>query len=128
MEAHPELPWTPIEKMTTDQVRELMCRSKVYIDFGMHPGKDRMPREAALCGCCVITGRRGSAAYFEDVSIPEEFRLDESTTNIEEIISQIKECLENYADHSIKLDEYREMIRSEKKRFEEEVHNIFFVE
>ena len=127
MEAHPELPWTPIEKMTTDQVRELMCRSKVYIDFGMHPGKDRMPREAALCGCCVITGRRGSAAYFEDVSIPEEFRLDEQSVNVDGIIKRIVECLEHYETNSAKLDEYRIKIQNEKAEFESAVHDIFFL-
>ncbi|MGE5216017.1 MAG: hypothetical protein ACM3SP_03315, partial [Chloroflexota bacterium] len=36
--------------------------SKLYIDFGHHPGRERMPREAAVCGCCVITGKMGAAA------------------------------------------------------------------
>jgi len=33
---------------------------QVYIDFGHHPGQDRLPREAVQCGCVVITGKRGS--------------------------------------------------------------------
>ena len=33
---------------------------QVYIDFGHHPGQDRLPREAVQCGCVVITGTRGS--------------------------------------------------------------------
>ena len=27
----------------------------IYLDFGYHPGKDRMPREAALFNNCIIT-------------------------------------------------------------------------
>lgn len=29
-----------------------MRKAKVYIDFGFHPGKDRIPREAVMCGAC----------------------------------------------------------------------------
>ena len=51
--------------MTPEQVVDLMSESKVYIDFGNHPGKDRIPREAVINGCCVITGVRGSARFKE---------------------------------------------------------------
>jgi len=48
-----------------------MCVSrKLYVDFGKHPGKDRMPREAAVHGCCIITGRRGAAGNPFDIPIP----------------------------------------------------------
>ena len=30
--------------MTTEEMRSCMSKSKVYIDFGNHPGKDRIPR------------------------------------------------------------------------------------
>ena len=70
MEQGKDIDWVAIEGMTTEEVQELMKRSKVYIDFGNHPGKDRIPREAAMSFCCVITGKRGSAAFSEDVPIP----------------------------------------------------------
>jgi len=31
--------------------------------------------EAAILGCRVIIGKRGSAAFHEDVSIPEEYKF-----------------------------------------------------
>ena len=52
----PELNWRLIENMTPAQVQELLAKAKVYIDFGEHPGRDRIPREAAISGCVVITG------------------------------------------------------------------------
>lgn len=63
-----------------DDGRDAFCmsKSKVYIDFGNHPGKDRIPREAAISGCIVITGKRGAAAFAEDVCIPETYKFDES--------------------------------------------------
>jgi hypothetical protein len=37
-------------RISPEQVRELLQRAKIYIDFGPHPGMDRLPREAALAG------------------------------------------------------------------------------
>ncbi len=122
----PDINWTAIENMTTDQVRQLMESSKVYIDFGNHPGKDRIPREAAMCGCLVITGRKGSASFPEDVPIPDRFKLDENTESDQRIIEVIRECL---ADYDLLINEYadyRKTILSEKDRFVEDVTKVFF--
>ena len=40
----------------------LLMKSKIYLDFGYHPGKIGL-REAALFGNCVITNLKGSAAF-----------------------------------------------------------------
>ena len=82
IEAAPDLNWVPLENMSNEEVRGKLKTSKVYIDFGDHPGKDRFPREAAISGCCVITGKRGSAAY-DDVPIPEDFDGYRSTIKAE---------------------------------------------
>ena len=63
--------------MSRAEVREALCKVKVYADFGSHPGRDRMPREAALCGACVLTNRRGSANFAEDVPLPTLYKLDQ---------------------------------------------------
>ena len=59
IEFAPYINWMKIKNMTPEQVQKLLERAKVYIDFGNHPGKDRIPREAAISGCVVITGKRG---------------------------------------------------------------------
>lgn len=76
--------FVPIEGMTPAQVLELLCSSGVYIDFGHHPGRDRIPREAAACGCRVLTGRRGAAANAVDLPIPDAFKLDEAAPSFAE--------------------------------------------
>lgn len=126
IEEAPYLKWTPIQGMSTRQVRELMRSSKIYIDFGPHPGKDRLPREAAMSGCVVITGRRGSAAYAEDVSIPDYYRIDEYAIGIDEIIRRIQDCLSDFNVHDKEMEHYRDKIRSEKEYFISDVKKIFF--
>ena len=52
-----------------------MLSSKIYIDFGEHPGMDRLPREAAINGLIVITNKAGAAFYKEDVGIKEKYKV-----------------------------------------------------
>lgn len=125
MEAAPKLHWVPLINMTTEEVQQRMQTSKVYIDFGNHPGKDRFPREAAISGCIVITGMRGSAKYNEDVRIPAKYKFDEMSVSVEAIITQVKECLADYEGCSRDFDEYRAYIAGEKAQFAEDVKRIF---
>ncbi len=126
MRKAPDIDWIAIEKMNTEQVGELMRSSKVYIDFGNHPGKDRIPREAAINGCVILTGKKGSAAYSEDVTIPERYKLDETVVTCEKIIETIRKCLKDYDSIIDDYKEYREIIAGEKIRFIEDVESIFF--
>ena len=121
----PQFNWIPIQNLTTSQVKSLLSRSKVYIDFGNHPGKDRFPREACTCGCCIITGKKGSAKYFEDVSIPEEFKFENKKENIQFIIKKIDECLNDYDNATKKFTDYRKKIEKEQIKFEEDIKKIF---
>ena len=96
IQASPEINWIPIEKMSFQEVADLMSKSRVYIDFGNHPGKDRIPREAAICGCCVVTGKNGSAAFYEDVPIMDKYKFERADENIMEICECIKSLIEGY--------------------------------
>jgi glycosyltransferase involved in cell wall biosynthesis len=111
--------------MTPAQVGEHLRMAKVYIDFGNHPGKDRIPREAALSGCCVITGRNGSAAYQKDVPIPENYKFYDGIKQADEIIEMIRSIFNNYEKVNIDFDSYRTIIRKEKETFTKDVKNIF---
>lgn len=84
-----------------------------------------MPRETAACGCCVITGKRGSAKYYEDVPINDEFKFDDNEENIDLIIEKIKKCLYDYELEIIKFKPYRDFIKNEKDKFSFDVKRIF---
>lgn len=125
IEKAPNLMWKKIENMTPEQVVDLMSKSKVYIDFGNHPGKDRIPREAAINGCCVITGVRGSARFQEDVPLDSDFKFEDSEENIEKIINKIYLLLNNYDEEQKRFDYYRSIIMKEEDLFEKDVKLIF---
>jgi hypothetical protein len=115
----------PLANMSRDQIIDTLHSAKVYIDFGHHPGKDRFPREAAILGCCVITGNRGSAAGNLDVPIPEEYKYDEKEEVIHLIIHKIEDCLTNYQGRCKDFEHYRRMIKAEPSKFTADLKEIF---
>ena len=113
----PHINWVPICGLSAEGVAQLLCSGMVYIDFGFHPGKDRIPREAAYCGCVILTNRQGSAAYAEDVAIPEKYKVTDDETD-EQIIEKITELINHYEEKKLEFAPYIEKIRHEKEVFE----------
>lgn len=123
IQAAPDLEWKPIINMTPSEVFNTLLASKVYIDFGFHPGKDRFPREAAICGCCIITGKRGAAANEIDIPIPLDYKFEED--NIFLIIEKIRFIMENHETCIQQQNAYRDKILVEKANFNQQALNIF---
>ena len=111
----------PILNMTRAEVNELLDEAMVYIDFGNHPGKDRIPREAAIKNCCIITGRRGSAANEVDIKIPEKYKFYESKKSLKEIKLCINNCLTSYQVSKEDFFDYRETIKREEEEFSKDL-------
>jgi hypothetical protein len=120
-----DIKFIPLINMTREEVIKTLQGVKVYIDFGNHPGKDRIPREAAMLGCCVITGKRGSAAFFEDVPIPDEYKFEDKEESIPKIIDKIKDCFKNFEERYKDFEYYRKVIRNEPQKFIEDLKRIF---
>lgn len=120
-EVAPDLHWVKIEHMTSSEVEACLSEAKVYIDFGGHPGKDRIPREAAVCGCCVVTGRRGAAGNDVDVPIHPRYKFADRVEDISAILDCIRMLLVEYPQRIADFAAYRASIRKERALFEREV-------
>lgn len=114
----PETKFIPLINMTKAEMIDTMRKAKLYIDFGNHPGKDRIPREAAACGCCLLVGKIGSAAYYGDMDIPRYCKCD---FDFAEAKSRIEFLLSTYSNRIDEFKEYRREIFKERSRFEREV-------
>lgn len=123
--AAPDIDWLPLTGMSPAEVRAALATCRLYVDFGPHPGKDRIPREAALCGCCVLTNRRGAAAVFSDLPIPERYKLDDAPEHDARTLATIREVLREHAQLQGDFDYWRRCIRSERAEFELQVRRIF---
>ena len=121
----PEIKFVAIEGMKRDEVVSLLKKAKVYIDFGFHPGKDRIPREAAFLKCCVITNKRGSANFLLDLPIHSEFKFDENEGNLKSIKDKICNCFTFFEQNLYKFEDYRREIIQQESNFEVQVKYIF---
>lgn len=124
IKAASDIKFLPIINMTREEVVDLLNSSMVYIDFGYHPGKDRIPREAAILGNCIITSLKGSANNHLDINISERYKFKDNNSELSNIVLTIEECLDDYIQRSHDFDEYRRSILKEKEKFEGEVDTI----
>lgn len=110
----PQYTFKAVENLSEPSLQELFLKSKLYIDFGHHPGKERMPREAAINGCCIITNTKGSAQNDFDIPIPHKFKLDERDPQfLEKLANLLKDILNNYEEITKEFEKYREVISNE---------------
>lgn len=121
----PSIEWLPIQGMTRPEVVRALQTCGIYLDLGHHPGKDRMPREAALSGALAVVVRRGSGAYFADVPIPWEHKIMPDEQEVTATSAALPRLMENLSDEIRKQDAYRSAIHGERDRFRKEVIDIF---
>jgi len=123
--APPSWRWVPIQNMSPAEVAKLLATAKVYVDFGPHPGRDRIPREAALCGAVVITNTQGSAGNLVDVPIPAASKFDERQPGtVQQVLRRIGEALADHARLAAQLDPYRAWIERQRAAFDDEVCTV----
>ncbi len=119
----PDVKFVPIENMSSNEVIKLLKSSKVYIDFGHHPGKDRIPREAVLFYNCILTSNLGAAQNDIDIPISKNYKFEEY--QLPEIASKIRECLSNHNILKHDFDSYRKQIWNQKEEFYNQIRQLF---
>ena len=101
----------------------MLQRSKIYIDFGPHPGMDRIPREAALAGCLVITNSEGAAGFQSDVPILPKYKVKDFDAF--KIIRLIERCIDEFERCSEEdFEPYRRWIGNQYDTMYQHVQNI----
>lgn len=99
-----------IENMSPSEVHDLLVRAKLYIDFGYHPGPERIPREAVISRCNIITSNLGSASNEIDMPIPKEYKFACTVENITQIIDLMYDMVNNYSLYIEKFTVFRNKI------------------
>ncbi len=117
------LKFIPLVNMTKPELYNALKESKAYIDFGTHPGKDRIPREAILNDCIVITNKAGSAGNDHDV--PIKYKVDSKKEPLGEVVKLIEGCILNYDNEIGEYSSYKKDLLGWKKFMEKQASDIF---
>jgi hypothetical protein len=122
---NPHIKFIPLKNYSMFEVIKILSKSKIYMDFGYHPGVDHLPREAAILKNCIITNKEGSAYYQKAVSINLKYKFDEKKRNLSKIKLLIKKIFFNFELELRNFDNYVERLKKEKIQFKKQVSNIF---
>ena len=114
-----------LKNFSAKQIIEIFRKSKIYIDFGYHPGKDKMPREAALFNNCIITNTKGSAYNSYDIPINKKFKFKQRNSEIKKLDVLIEKIFKNYKEEIKLYGRYKKQILNEEKNFKKQLLKIF---
>jgi hypothetical protein len=109
-----------LRDLKPQEVPKVLSSCAIYLDLGYHPGRDRMPREAAMCNAIVIVGMRGSAANDIDVPIPREFKVTDSE-DAHAAASLIQHIVSSPGAAFSAMTDYRAAIANQREEFFAEV-------
>jgi hypothetical protein len=109
---NPDIEFVQIANMSENQIIDIFKISKIYIDFGHHPGRDRIPRESVSLGNCVLTNKKGSAGFYNDIPVDKKYK----TSSIEEIGDMIRNCFENFESVIKDYSLYRSSVKNQKEQ------------
>lgn len=116
----------PIRNMSKTEVRDTLFKTKIFIDFGHHPGKDRVPREAAIAGAVILLHAAGSANFQGDHPLDNTYRFtlaDVASGRLHQLVDAILDDPKAHFDAQLG---YRQHVMGEKERFVKEVATTFF--
>ena len=101
--ACPGIEWKPIQGMT-------------------RAGRERMPREAALCGCCLITSKIGSAYYYMDFF--HDYKFDSKPEHMWAIVRKIQYVLDHYEECRKDFNMFRILLNDDRKKMEKQCTDV----
>ncbi|MCQ2091291.1 MAG: hypothetical protein MJY85_01290 [Fibrobacter sp.] len=120
-----DLTFEPLIGLSQEQLIEKYKKAKLYVDFGPFPGAERIPKEAVLFGCSIITGRRGASNFYGDVPIPDEYKFADYQNQKEQIVKKIREILADYDKKNCDFNVYRETVLNLEQNFEKSLKENF---
>jgi hypothetical protein len=122
-----EFEWIELAGMSHKQIAATLGSVKAYLDFGYFPGRERLPAEAVLCGACLVTARRGAARFYEDLPIPEYYKINHQAKDYAtQVRNLLLDIFANFERRAADFDYFRMRLRREPAAFIDEVRAAFF--
>jgi hypothetical protein len=112
-----------IVSLSREQVYEAFSTSRVFIDLGNFPGKDRMAREALLLGATIVVGSAGAGMHEADYPISKTYRPH--IFDLGQIAKLATHMALNPTAHESQFDVARQIFSNEKANFDKEVIQTF---
>jgi len=111
----------PLKNVGKYNMIKILNVSKVFIDIGHHPGRDRPAREAAALGNILLINRSGGYYFHEDMPVPDDYSVHCKSLACKDlgtdfIVDYIIEIVRDYEFHIEKFKYFIEYVRTVEPR------------
>jgi len=118
-----------LDNVGRNNMINILSVSKIFIDIGFHPGRDRPLREAIALGNLVLINDHGGYHFREDSLVPTKFKLQCSLDylckiNLKEIYENIVLWINDFDQYFKELGEARKYVLLEPKLFIEDIETL----
>ena len=117
----PDVEFLPIQNMSFDEVCRNLAAAALYVEIGHLPGRDRLPREAALLGTPCIMLARGAGFCWDDFPIGVDYRIPYTIDWAQHMAPVIQAALDDPEQIRRVQEPFREWVAGEKARYEQAV-------
>ena len=118
----PDIEIKLLKNMSKTEAMRTLSNSTLYIDLGHQPGKDRLPREAALLNVPVMLVLEGAAKNSKDFPISQEYKFEWG-----KIHSEVNFIRETFRDSSAAIKnqyDFKKTVENERTKFKSEVQEL----
>ena len=116
--------YVPLKGYTPEGLAERYKHAKLYVDFGLFGGPERMPKEAVYFGCNILVANHNAAANDFDVAIPEKYKVDDGET-AEQIENRIADMMAHYEDQNIDFQPFKLKVERLEENFLNQLKGLF---
>jgi len=108
---------------------KILTNSKIFIDIGFHPGRDRPVREAVALWNIAVINNHGGYHLREDCPVPEEFKINcpqdhSCRIDVNEVYKSIISWITEYNYYINMFKEMKDYILSEPKLYVRDVEML----
>ena len=125
--ANPDFEALALRGFSKPELQAIFRERMLYVDFGHFPGKDRLPREAAVCGGIVFVRRQGAAASYEDFPLPDDFKFSEEDVASGALRARLQAAIADPEGHWARQAQFRSLVAWEKAHFHDQVMRLWGV-
>jgi hypothetical protein len=116
-----------LENVGKDRMIKILSKTKIFLDIGMHPGRDRPSREAVALDNITIVNNHGGYYHFTDCMIPAEFKWDcyfDRDIDYRKSVDDIEHYIENFEYYVKKFHGFKQYIMQEPCLFLDDVRHL----
>lgn len=116
--------YVPLKGFTPAELAQRYKTAKLYVDFGLFGGPERMPKEAVYFGCNILVANHNAAANDFDVAIPQKYKVEDEE-NVEQIENRIADMLKYYEEQSVDFLPFKEKVEHLEENYLNQLEELF---